>query len=440
MATVADRTLLVVNVGLSNRRPHFVKKLGQRGGTFVRLGASNRQADEDLIRDLKRGTNDQFFDQLPVITQTPDDLDVEALEQMLKRPITLEALRTLGLVTQDQGRWVPTYGGVLLAGKEREHVFPLAYVQCARFRGEQRLDIFDRIEVHEHLPLAVDKVMDFLKRHAFLTAEFGDVRRRDVWSIPIDAIREVVINALVHASYSAKGSPIRVAFCDDRIEVDSPGGLMPGITVEDMIRGTSSIRNPTLARVFAEMGLIEQWGTGIPGVFSAVATDGLPAPEITELPKALRFTVYIKNHHPQIEATPGTDRGARWGVEEPGSHKPNTHDRARSTHDGTYDEVLGTHDGTHDLSLDDRAEFVLSALADGPLSRQELLRTLGLANIYQSFQRHVAPLIEAGLVEQTLPDTPRSKNQRYRVTDAGRSVLVRTLDGANGPDLPDNAV
>ncbi|MDR1431774.1 MAG: putative DNA binding domain-containing protein, partial [Propionibacteriaceae bacterium] len=315
LTTVAGKTLLAVKVALSGRRPHHVKKLGRKQGTFVRLGASNRLADQDLVKDLERGTRDLYFDQLPVITQTPDDLDTNALERMLGRPMMLEALRTLDLVVQDQGRWVPTNGGVLLAGKDRERLFPFAYVQCARFRGEQRLDIFDRVEVHEHLPLAVDKVMSFLEKHAFRIAEFGGARRRDVWSIPMDAAREVVVNALVHSSYSAKGSPVRVAFCDDRIEVDSPGGLLPGITVEDMVRGTSSIRNPTVARVFAEMDLIEQWGTGVPGVFSAAAAEGLPTPEITELPKALRFTIFIKNHRPRIEAAPGTNRGAQAGGE-----------------------------------------------------------------------------------------------------------------------------
>jgi predicted HTH transcriptional regulator len=237
------------------------------------------------------------------------------------------------------------------------------------------------------------------------------------WSIPVDAIREVVINALVHASYSAKGSPIRVAFCDDRIEVDNPGGLMPGITIDDMIRGTSSIRNPTLARVFAEMDMIEKWGTGIPGVFSAVAAEGLPAPEITELPKALRFTIFIKNHHPQIEATPGTDRGAKAGTQD-------THDRRSDTHDGTHDEKPATHD--HPLSDQERA--VLTALSRGSLSRQQLLTALGLANIYQTFRRQVIPLIESGLVAPTLPDAPRSKNQRYQLTPQGLTIITASSD------------
>ncbi|MDR0593070.1 MAG: putative DNA binding domain-containing protein, partial [Bifidobacteriaceae bacterium] len=421
MVTVEGKTLLVATVALSNRRPHFVEKLGKRRGVFVRLGASNRQADGDLIKDLERGTQDLYFDQLPVITQSPDDLDAEALEGMLGRPMGLEALRTLDLVVQDQGRWVPTNGGVLLAGKERERVFPFAYVQCARFRGERRLDIFDHVEVHEHLPLAVDKVMDFLKKHAFRIAEFGDVRRRDVWSIPVDAVREVIINSLVHASYSVKGSPVRVAFCDDRIEVDSPGGLLPGIAVEDMIRGTSSIRNPVLARVFAEMDLIEQWGTGVPGVFAAVAAQGLPVPEITELPKALRFTIFIQNHHPRIEPVPGTDRGASGGADPERSGEVAKPGGEVAKPGSKVAKLAGGVDET-DLA-------VLNAASRGSVSRLDLLAAAGLTDVSGNYRRRIATLVDAGLLARTIPDKPTSPLQRYALTEAGRALLERCLLG-----------
>jgi predicted HTH transcriptional regulator len=311
---------------------------------------------------------------------------------------------------------VATNGGVLLAGKDRERVFPFAYVQCARFRGRQRLDIFDRIEVHDHLPLAIDPVMDFLKKHAFLSAEFGDVRRRDVWSIPVDAVREVVINALVHASYSARGAPIRVAFCDDRIEIDSPGGLIPGITTEDMIRGVSAIRNPTLARAFAEMGLMEEWGTGVPGIFSVTLKDGLPTPEITELPKSLRFTIYIRNHHPRIEATPGTDRGARDG----------SSDQGRPTDTTGNDEVTDQVGDQVTDQVGTKGRSLLAVAAESPQTKADLLTAIGLTVHTDNTRKHIRPLLEAGLLELTQPNSPRSPTQKYRITDSGRALLAKS--------------
>jgi len=84
-----------------------------------------------------------------------------------------------------------------------------------------------------------------------------------VWSIPLDMLREGVINALVHSDYSQRGAPIRITFLDNRIEIESMGVLMPGLTIEEIKRGTSRIRNHVIARVFRELNLIEQWGTGV---------------------------------------------------------------------------------------------------------------------------------------------------------------------------------
>lgn len=80
-------------------------------------------------------------------------------------------------------------------------------------------------------------------------ADFSELRRRDVWSIPLTILREAVINAVVHTDYSQRGAPIRIAFFDNRIEIENPGILLPGMTVEDMRQGVSKIRNHVIARV-----------------------------------------------------------------------------------------------------------------------------------------------------------------------------------------------
>jgi len=80
-------------------------------------------------------------------------------------------------------------------------------------------------------------------------------------------LREAVINALVHTDYSQHGAPIRIAFFDDRIEIENPGILLPGMTIEDMKDGVSKIRNPVIARIFRELDLIEQWGSGVRRIF-----------------------------------------------------------------------------------------------------------------------------------------------------------------------------
>ena len=147
------------------------------------------------------------------------------------------------------------------------------------------------------MPLAADEAVDFLLKHAYKTAVFGEVRRRDVYSIPVEPIREVIVNALVHASYAERSTPIRIGFYDDRIQVDSPGLLLPGMTVDTM-RKVSRLRNPALARIFREAGIMEQWGTGIQRVFEQVAQAGLPEPTIEEVVDRVRVTIHVLSHNP----------------------------------------------------------------------------------------------------------------------------------------------
>ncbi|RPJ82331.1 MAG: AAA family ATPase, partial [Deltaproteobacteria bacterium] len=192
-----DKSLLVVEVYPSGLRPHWVKREGLHEGVYVRLGSTNRKADRELIEELQRNARGIVFDELPVPDLTPDHLDQKGITEMLghKRTINPESLLTLKLLTRDQGRLVPTIGGLLLfGGKEREMRFPDVWIQCGRFIGKDKARIFDHMDIHEHLPTAVESVMLFLKKHAMRGADFSEIRRKDVWSIPLSILREAVIN------------------------------------------------------------------------------------------------------------------------------------------------------------------------------------------------------------------------------------------------------
>ena len=259
MMSVDRHTLLIVEVFPSNARPHYLKKLGPDNGVYIRLGSTNRQADPSLVAELRRRAAGILFDETPMPELSVDDLDLQAAAALfgVERKLDEQALLTLKLLHPEQGRLVPTQGAVLLFGKERDIHFPDAWIQCGRFRGTDKVHIFDQAEIHDHLPRAVDAIELFLKKHAFKGAEFSGMRRKDVWSIPLTMLREAIVNALVHSDYSQRGTPIRIAFFDDRIDIESPGLLLPGMTIEDMKSGISKIRNPVIARVFRELRLIE---------------------------------------------------------------------------------------------------------------------------------------------------------------------------------------
>lgn len=295
MTTVDNKTLLIVEVFLSNSRPHYMRAEGPETGVYVRLGSTNRQADRELIAELRRSAEGVSFDEMPMPQLSMDDLDLKTARRLFKghRELDDQELFTLKLLCREQGRQVPTKGAVLLFGKERTAHFPDVWVQCGRFIGRDKTDIFDHMELDEPLPQAVESIQLFLKKHAMRGADFSEIQRKDVWSIPLTILREVVINAVVHADYSQRGAPVRVAFFDDRIEVENPGILLPGMTVEDMKQGVSKIRNPVIARVFRELSLIEQWGSGVRNIFREADELGLPEPLVQEIGMRLRFTVYL---------------------------------------------------------------------------------------------------------------------------------------------------
>jgi ATP-dependent DNA helicase RecG len=394
MATVDGRTLLVSEVFLSNSRPHFINSEGPEAGVYVRLGSTNRQADRELIAELRRSVEGVSFDELPMVELTMDDLAIETIKRVffgIREVDTPQTLLTLKLLRREQGNIVPTRGGILLFGRDREFHFPDCWVQCGRFIGRDKARIFDHIELQEPLPLLVDSIMLFLKKHAMRGADFSEIRRKDIWNIPLEPLREAVINALVHADYSQRGGPVRVAFFDDRIEIENPGILPPGMTVVDMLQGVSKIRNPVIARLFRELKLIEQWGSGVPRIFRETAEHGFPEPSIIELGLRLRLvfplaetmeivSVQSESQSPTQSPTQSSDPVAR----------------------------------------------LLQALAEGPLSSGELRGRLNLKHRPTFRDNYLRPALEAGYIEMTIPEKPSSRLQKYRVTTRGKEILDET--------------
>lgn len=307
--------------------------------------------------------------------------------------------QSLKVLVKDQGRLVPSQGGILLYGKDRRFYFDDAWIQCGRFIGNDKGDIFDHIDIHDPLPKAVGSIMLFLKKHAMRGADFSEIRRKDLWSIPIGILREVIINALVHADYSHRGTPVRVAFFDNRIEVESPGLLLPGLTIEDMKQGVSQIRNPVIARVFRELDLIEQWGSGVPGIFREAETLGLLEPTIEEIGMRVRFTVHLKE-----PVAPSLEQSRKTRSKPSDSERPGP------------GAQLGAQFGA-------QSEMVLSALSDAPLSAAELMLALGLETKTGAFKRTIKDLLAKKMIAYTIPEKPNSRLQKYHITELGRSSL-----------------
>ena len=295
---------------------------------------------------------------------------------------------------------------MLLCGKVREQYFPDAWVQCGRFRGQDKVNIFDQQDIHAHLPDAVTAIELFLKKHAYQSARFGAMQRQDVWSIPLTMLREAIVNALVHADYAQRGSPIRVAFFDDRIDIESPGFLLPGMTVQDMQSGVSRIRNPVIARVFRELHLTEQWGSGVKRIFAEAAAQGLPEPRVVEIATGVRLTLGLAQVHTvgsntsEAFLTPAATTAAI----------PLTASRLESQLESRLESKL--------------AAKVLALLQAQESGKAALSQALGHRSVSGELHKQIRRLLDLGLIAMTIPEKPQSRLQRYRLTPQGQALLA----------------
>ena len=153
---------------------------------------------------------------------------------------------------------------------------------------------------------AIGQAIDFVEKHSTHGARIGRIRRSESWSLPPVAVREAVINSVAHTDYSQAGAPIRIALFDDRLEVDNPGLLPFGLTVADLPLGVSKVRNRVIGRVFHELGLVEQWGSGIQRMIAACRDAGLAAPMLEEI--GIRFRVTLRTAQLKSATLDETDR------------------------------------------------------------------------------------------------------------------------------------
>lgn len=319
-----DKQLLAVRVHPSASRPHFIKRAGLRSGTHVRVGSSNRQADAQLIGEMQRFAIGECFDEWPMPDVKSEVVDFRVASEFFApvRKLARRNLETLRLVTRHQGRLVPTVGGMLLFGQDRLDHFPDAWIQAGRFAGRDKSAILDHVRLDMHPLRAIEEAVAFVEKHSMRGAVIGRVRRRDVWNLPPEAVREAIVNAVVHADYAQRGAPIRVAIFEDRLEVESPGLLPFGLTLEDLPLGMSKLRNRVIGRVFHELGLVEQWGSGVQRMIGACRDQGLPAPVWEEIGFRVRVTMRTEVvRPPTVDARDRTILGMLEGADGRGTRE-----------------------------------------------------------------------------------------------------------------------
>ncbi|ADR18489.1 RNA-binding domain-containing protein [Calditerrivibrio nitroreducens] len=298
--------VVVVKIYKGNNPPYYLKSKGKENGTYIRVGSSNRLANKDIIDELERQKQGISFDSLPVYSKSIDVLDIslftKQFEEITGEKLTTIILNKLNLIVSDQNKQFPTNALILLSNDEiRNKLFPYAKIECARFKGTIPGDFIDQKSIDEPLSFQAEEAYKFVLRHISQGSYYEGVYRKDRWEYPIIAIREVIRNAVIHRDYSLSGKDIKIAIFDDKIEITSPGKLMPTIDFDDMESGQSDIRNKVLAQAFKKLGIIEQWGNGL----RLIAEDLKKYPEIkfewSEPGISFRVTFRKLNYKPDIK-------------------------------------------------------------------------------------------------------------------------------------------
>lgn len=254
------KNVVVVDIQRGTDRPYYLAKKGMRPeGVYVRQGYSSVPATDTAIRRMIKETDGDRFEAMRCLNQ---DLTFEATKkefELRKTDFGPQQMRTLRLIDQDG-----LYSNLaLLLSDQCVHT-----IKVAVFQGTDQTIFKDRREFTGSLMQQMNEVYDFIDFRNQTRATIEKLYRVDVRDYPEVAVREALLNLLVHRDYSFSASAF-ISIYEDRIEFVSIGGLMPGIDLEDVMVGISVCRNQDLANVFYRLHLIEAYGTGMGKIMKA---------------------------------------------------------------------------------------------------------------------------------------------------------------------------
>lgn len=283
------KAVVAVNIQRGTNRPYYLAKKGLRPeGVYVRQGYSSVPATDTAIRQMIKETDGDSFENMRSINQA---LTFEATKKEFeKRNVVFgqPQMQTLKIVSADG---IYTNLGLLLS-EQCPHT-----IKVAVFEGINQNVFKDRREFSGSLMQQLNEVYDYIDFHNQTHATFRKLLRIDTRDYPEVAVREALLNTLVHRDYSFRASTL-ISIYDDRIEFVSIGGLLPGLELDDLMMGVSVCRNLHLANVFYRLQLIEAYGTGMKKIMGAYA-NALVQPKIKTTNNAFKIILPNVNFTPK---------------------------------------------------------------------------------------------------------------------------------------------
>ena len=396
----ARDVILIVVEGGREMRP-FVYE----GHAYERVSSTTRRMPQPKYERLlvERGHAKRRWENLPAEGLALKDLDRK--EILRTRELAIQQNRISPDTSRDIGEIIDRLGlraaGVLtqaaqmLYGRKFLPDYPQGLLKMGRFRGiEITGEIVDNRQEHMNAFAMVREGMAFLERTMPLGARFptGQIFREDRFPIPLDALREILLNAVMHRDYSHYSGYVAIVVFDDRIEIRSYGRLPAGITVRQLSgQHDSKPTNPLIAGAFHRTGAVEVWGRGTNRVIAICRKHGARSPVFEE-----RSGFLIVTFKAQMVAGDAGEVKSR--VE-------------------SGDQV-----GTKSGPSRDQVEVLRLCRQEQPLVA--MMNIVGRQNRTKFRDGFVKPLIETGLLEMTIPGKPRSRLQKYRLTPAGMKALA----------------
>jgi ATP-dependent DNA helicase RecG len=270
---------------------------------------------------------------------------------------------------------------ILFAKNEMSDYFH-CMIRLSRFRGIDKSEFIDNIQVRGNIFVLLDAAMSFVFKHLSLSGVVNGLEREEQLSVPYKALREAVINALCHRNYRIAGASVGIAIFDDRIVIENPGTLPIGWKIEDLkSKKLSAAQNPIIANVMYKRRLLESWGRGISLMIDECTKQGLPEPEFDDSCGFVTVTFRYKYHISTTQVP----------------HK-------------------------HHTSTTQVFELV-KAIGDNTYSVKELMATMNLNNRSYFTKEYLQPAVNEGLISPIYPNQPRSPRQKYYLTEKGKDLI-----------------
>ena len=295
---VEGKQIVAVEIQRGTERPYYLAKKGLRPeGVYVRQGTSSVPATSTAIRRMIKDTDGDSFEAMRSLEQ---NLTFQAAEkEFVLRDLAfgVSQMKTLGILNKDG---IYTNLGLLLS-EQCAHT-----VKAAVFEGTNQSIFRDRQEFTGSLLQQMNEVYEYIDRRNQVHSTFDKLRRIDTRDYPEVAIREALLNSLVHRDYSFSASTL-ISVYDDRIEFTSIGGLSAGVSLDDIMLGLSVCRNPKLANVFYRLELIEAYGTDMKKIMGAYENSNKkPVIETTDN----AFKIILPNLNKDVGSLPVADAGS----------------------------------------------------------------------------------------------------------------------------------